>query len=296
LRASHREGDVQQRALDEDAMAEHERRESERGILSTIGILIGGGCLLVAAVSVINTAFDLDLALGVSGSSTPLPNNWESVIGLAIGGLMIVALSLFGGFVAEKFVEAKGKPLHRVGILALAFGFLALAFRGIQILVLVNVYGSMLAYYSTDGDLEDVTSELAKGPDREALDKAVSRAAQYDNHEALGLLLEAGADMMDETRPPEWRTCALVGESYEFIKVSLDHGITPATCVNGEAAIWEAVRFSEDDAEAAKIVGLLRGAGWSTTALPEHQTQTAVELATEKEWTQTIALLGTPAG
>ncbi len=273
-----------------------EQNTSERGILATIGLFVGGGCLLIALVSVFNTAFELNLALSVSGSSTPLPKHWDAVVGLAVAGLLIVALSLFGSFVAGKFVAAKGKPLTRLGIVALALVFLAVAGRGLQILALVNTYGSMLAYYATDGDLDDVRSELAKGPDHEALDNAVSRAAQYDNVAALELLLEAGADMRDETSPPEHRRCALLGNSYEFIKMAIDHGVGPESCTNGEAAVWEAARFSESDAEAAKVIGLLLEAGWSATAIREYDERTPAQLAAEKEWTETAAILAAAGG
>lgn len=50
------------------------------------------------------------------------------------------------------------------------------------------------------------------------------RAAQYDNEGALALLLAAGADMRDESRPVERRRCALVGRSFEFTRVALDTG------------------------------------------------------------------------
>jgi len=270
--------------------------KSERGIFATIGLFVGGGCLLIALVSVVNTAFDLDLALEVSGSSTPLPDSWDAVVGLGIVGLLIVALSLFGSFVAGRFAAAKGKPLARLGIVALALVFLAVIGRGLQILALVSTYGSMLAYYATDGDLDDVRAELAKGPDREALDNAVSRAAQYDNAAALGLLLEAGADMRDETSPPEFRRCALVGEGYEFVKVALEHGVGPESCANGEAAVWEVVRFSESDGEAAKVAGLLLEAGWSATTSPDHDERTSAQLAAEKDWTETAAVLSAASG
>ncbi len=265
--------------------------KSERGILSIIGIFVGGGCLLMAGVSVINTAFDLNLALGRSGSSTPLPNSWDAVIGLALVGVLIIALSLFGSYVAGKFSAAKGKPLTRIGIVALALLFLAVIGRGLQILALTNVYGSMLAYYATDGDLDDVRSELAKGPQPEDLDEAVHRAAQYENVDALILLLEAGADMRDASRPPEQQSCALVGTSYEFIKAAIDHGIGPENCIKGDAAVWMAIRSGTDDASAAKIIGLLLDNGWSATATPKPNEQSPLEFATDKKWSETAALL-----
>jgi hypothetical protein len=269
-----------------------ETKKSERGLFATIGLLVGGGCLLVAALSVINTAFDLNLAIGSRGSSTAaLPDSWGAVAALAIGGLLIVALSLFGSLVATKFAEAKGKPKIRIVIITFALIFLGVVGRGLQILALVNTYGSMLAYYATDGDLEDVRSELAKEPDHEALDNAVSRAAQYNNAAALALLMKAGADMRDESSPADRRSCALLGTSYEFIKTALAHGVTPESCTNGEAAIWEVARFADDDAEAAKIIGLLLDSGWSASAIPDKDEKSATELVAEKEWSESAALL-----
>lgn len=270
----------------------NEKKKSEMGILALLGVLIGGGCLVIAALGVINTAFDLDLALRVSGSRMALPDSYDVVGGVAAVGVLLIGLSLFGSLVARKFAEAKGKPLVRLGILAGAIALLVVVGRGLQVLALVSTYGSMLAYYATDGDLEDVKAELAKGPSREALDAAVSRAAQYDNEAALALLLEAGADLRDETSPEEFRRCALLGKSPEFIQTALDHGVKADACPRGETAIWEAVRHGSEDAEVARSVTLLLGAGWSAAATPEYDKTTALEIAREKKWTQTLAALG----
>jgi len=268
-----------------------EPASSERGILSIIGTLIGGGCLLVAVLGVVNTAFDLDLALGYYGTSTPLPDSYEVAAGLAAVGLLLIGLSFFGSFVRRKFDAAKGKPLARVGILVGALVFLVIVGRALQVAALLNTYGSMLAYYSTDGDLDDVKAELAKGPDREALDHAVSRAAQYDNAGALALLLEAGADMRQSTQPAEYRHCPLLGRSHAFVETAISHGIKADACPGGEAAIWDAVERGKDDEEAAKIVALLRGAGWSASAAPEYDERSPREIAAKKNWAKTLAAI-----
>src|SRR5688572_12433786 len=95
-------------------------KQAEGGVLGILGLLIGGGCLLIAGVSVINVAFDLDLALSVHGTSTALPTSYEEVIGLAACGLLVVGLTVFGGVVRRRFVAAKGRPMVRVGILLAA--------------------------------------------------------------------------------------------------------------------------------------------------------------------------------
>lgn len=264
---------------------------SERGLLGTLVLLVGGGCVLVALLSLLSVAFGLKLALGAYGTSTALPTTYEEVAGLAAVGLLLIGLTLFGGLVRSKFAAAKGKPLLRVGIILGALGLLAVVFRGLQILALKQTYGSMLAYYATDGDLEDVAAELAKQPDRQALDDAVGRAGQYNNAAALALLLAAGADMRDSSAPEERRLCALMGRSFDFIKTAIDHGVKPDACPRGETAIHEAVRFGKDDAEVARTVALLRAAGWSATATPEYDKKTAREHAAEKQWTATVQAL-----
>jgi hypothetical protein len=269
-----------------------ENQGGERGILSYLGILIGGGCVLIALVGALNTALDLDLALQFYGSSTSIPDSYDEVTGLAAAGALIIGLSLFGSFVLRRFSAAKGKPLVRAGILLGAVILLVLVGRGIQIVALKSTYGSMLAYYATDGDLDDVKSELAKKPDREALDSAVSRAGQYNNAGALALLLAAGADMRDSTRPEDLRRCALVGRSYEFIKVAIEHGVKPDACPRGEHAVLEAVKHGKDDAAVAKTVALLIGAGWSASAKPEYEKQSAKQIATQKKWSETLKALG----
>jgi hypothetical protein len=269
-----------------------EAKDDGIGMFGIFGILVGGGCLLFALVGAVNTAFDLDLAMQVSGTSTKLPNHWDETLGLAAVGAIIVGLTLFGGLVRRQFAAAKGRPFVRFGILAGAAGIVGLVARGLMIAALLNTYGSMLAYYACDGDLEDVKAELAKRPDAEALDNAVSRAAQYDNEAALALLLAAGADMRDATSPEQYRRCALVGKSFEFVKTALDHGVKPDACPRGEAAIWEAIRHGRDDAEVARTVTLLRAAGWSADSLPEFDERSARALAEEKKWPLTLTALG----
>lgn len=262
----------------------------EVGALGGIGMLIGGIAMLVAIVGIFNTAFNLHLALGSYGTSTPLPNSYDEVAGLFAAGLLILGLSAFGSFVLTKFKEAKGKPLVRVGIIGGALLLLGLTGRGLQIVALKSTYGSMLAYYATDGDLEDVKAELAKKPAKEDLDRAVSRAAQYNNAPALKLLLEAGADMQQSTQQ-KYRRCPLFGRSYEFIKTALDHGIRQESCPGGEHAVYEAVQQGKNDEEAEKIVALLAGAGFSTTAKPEYARENPLELANSKKWTRTVKAL-----
>lgn len=247
--------------------------------------------MLVAIVGIFNTAFDLHLALGSYGTSTPLPNHYDEVAGLFAVGLLIVILSAFGSFVLTKFNEAKGKPLVRIAIIAGALALLGIAGRGVQVLALKSTYGSMLAYYATDGDLADVKSELEDKPPIEDLDRAVSRAAQYNNAPALKLLLDAGADMRQSTRPEGQRRCPLLGTNYEFIKTALDHGIKAETCPRSELAIYDAVQEGKNDAEVEKIVQLLMGAGFSPTAKPEHARENPLELANMKKWPLTVKAL-----
>lgn len=98
---------------------------SEHGILEILGVLLGGGCLLVALISVFNTAFDLNLSLGVYGTSTRLPSSYEEVAALAAAGVLLIALSMFRGLVRRRSAAAKGKPLVRVGIIVGALAFAA---------------------------------------------------------------------------------------------------------------------------------------------------------------------------
>jgi hypothetical protein len=263
----------------------------EIGVFGGICMLIGGVCVLVSIVSAFNTMFNLRLALGSYGTSTPLPNSWDGVIGLFAAGVLIVGLSAFGSFVGTKFSEAKGKPLVRIGIIAGAVALLGLAFRGLQVVALTMTYGSMLAYYATDGDLDDVKSELAKKPPKEDLDNAIDRAAQYNNVPALKLLLEAGADMQQSTQVGPRRRCPLFGRSYEFVKTAIDHGVKMDTCPNGELAVYEAISSAKNDAEAEKIVKLLVSAGFSTTAKPDYAQQNPLEFANSKKWPQTVKAL-----
>ena len=255
------------------------------------GVLIGGGCLLMALLSSINTAVDGNWVLSVSGADVELPNNYEACAGIAAVGVLLIGLSFFGSFVRHHYQAAQGNTPLRVGIIVAALMLLFAAGRGLQVLVLTQTYGSMLAYYATDGDLDDVRDELAKGPSHEDLDAAVSRAAQYDNAEALALLLDAGADLRDETSPAKFRRCALAGTGIAFVRIALDHGVTPDTCPKSEALIWQVVNEPHDDATTAELVRMLAAAGWSTTAVPEHGGERPLELAKQRQKPLTAAQL-----
>ncbi|MEZ4463750.1 MAG: hypothetical protein R3F60_11790 [bacterium] len=266
-----------------------------RGFLGLFGLLMGAGCFLFALAGLINTVFDLELVLRISGARVELPDNYEVVIGLVAAGAIFVGLTLFGGVVAQKFRDAKGRPGTRILILVGAAGILLAVFRAVQIVALVNTYGSMLAYYATDGDLDDVKKELAKGPSAEDLDRALGRAAQYDNHEALKLLLEAGADFAQKGRPEGERRCVLAGTGLKFIELAVQHGATPETCPDSADLVFFQVREAKDDAETAAIVGLLRKAGWSATTVPDFAGKdTPLSLAKRKKLPLTVAALQAP--
>ena len=268
-----------------------EKKSNGPGILGIFGILVGLGVLLVALISVPNTLFDLHLALKVGGSRTKLPDSWGTVGAVAGMGGLILVLSAFGTFVMNAFRNAKGRPLVRVAILVGAAVTLTIFGRAVQVLALTMSYGSMLAYYATYEDVSALKGALASPQDAEDLDAAVSRAAQYDNEAALALLLDARGDLRAATKPEDRRRCLLTNRSTAFVKVALDHGVTPATCPNSEDLIWQDVKFNETDAETAQTVALLLAKGWSATVTPEPGDKDALTMAKEKAWPLTAAAL-----
>lgn len=265
------------------------------GAVATIFLLIGIVTLGVAALSALNTAFDWHLALGSYGSQTPLPDNWESVIGLGAAAALIIALTYFGSTVAAMFSNAKGKPLVRVGIVVAALVLLALAGRGLQVVALTSTYGSMLAYYCTDvGTLEDVQGELADDPTPEALDRCISRTAQWDRADLLEPVIAAGGNFMDATNDEEYRRCVIGSDvSVEYIETAIALGATPQTCPNSTSLIADKVDRAQaaDDDETAQIVTLLLAAGWSAEEPNEFTKKTAAKVAARKNLTKTLAAL-----
>ncbi|MEM9068296.1 MAG: hypothetical protein AAGE52_07305 [Myxococcota bacterium] len=260
------------------------------GILGIMGVLIGGGCLVMAALGVGNTAFDWELVLNVFGADVEVPGTYEECGGVAAAGVLIIVLTVFGSRVLRLFREAKGKPLRRALILGVALILLAGFGRGLYTWAILGTYGSWLAYYATDGDLDDVRQELAANPTQRELDDAVSRAAQYDNAEALALVLEAGGDLAGgATAHPH---CVLGGDAEEaFVRVAVEHGASPATCPESDDLLWRVVRHGpHGDRETAAIVRLLRGAGWSEV-VPEGQSEGARALASRRSLTETLAAL-----
>ncbi|MCA9526538.1 MAG: hypothetical protein KC549_09625 [Myxococcales bacterium] len=275
-------------------MEKPQKTGSSMGLMGMFGVLMGAGCFLFAGLGFLNTAFDWELVLRISGARVEIPDSYDVCYGLLAAGAVFIGLTFFGGAVKRKFKEAKGRPMTRVLILLGAAGLLAAIFRAVQIIALVNTYGSMLAYYATDGDLEDVKKELAKGATAEDLDRAVGRAAQYDNHEALALLLAAGADFTQKTRPEGERRCMLAGTGPAFIKLALAHGVTPATCPDSADLLWYVVREGKDDAALAEVVTLLRGAGWTPVAPEYAGKQSVAGLAKQHNLPLTAAALTAP--
>ena len=267
----------------------------EMGAFAGFWLLVGLATLGVTAISALNVAFDLNLALGSHGSSTPLPKHWDAVGGLFAAALLIIGLSYFGSAVANRFKEAKGKPALRIGIVAGALALLVAAGRGLQVVALTMTYGSMLAYYCTeDGTLEDVKGEL-EGATAEELDACIGRTAQWDRHDFLETLFAAGANMKDETSPEEYRGCVLGGwgASAEYIEKAVALGVKPDSCANSEALVLQLVRHANkaDDEDIARKVTALLAAGWSPTAKEEESDQLPVEYARENGLERTAAIL-----
>jgi len=273
----------------------------EMGLFAVVWLLVGLGCLAVSALSAVNTAFNLNLALGArGGSATPLPSHWGEVAGLTAASVLLIGLSLFGSKVANMFRDAKGKPMQRVGILVGALVLLIAVGRGLQIVALTSTYGSMLAYYCTDvGSIEDVEDELTHEPSPEALDRCLSRTAQWDRHDLLETVIGAGANFLDESSEPEFRSCVLGSDvSLEYITKAIELGATPATCASSEALIQDKVRRVQpgDDEKTAAIVQELLDAGWSAEAKDEDNPKSALELAREDQLEATLAVLEAAAG
>jgi hypothetical protein len=270
------------------------------GMFAGFWLLVGLACLGVSALSALNTAFDLNLALGSYGAQTALPSHWEEVAGLTMASLLIIGLSLFGSKVANLFRDAKGRPLVRAGITAGAIFLLAVVGRGLQIVALTSTYGSMLAYYCTeDGTLDDVKGELEDGATPEELDRCLSRTAQWDRHDLLETVIGAGANFRDESSEAEYRHCVLASDvSLAYVNKAIALGAKPGACGSSDAMIWERVRFTRPggDEKTAEIVKVLLEAGWSPEARREGEEKSALELAREDKLEKTVAVLEGAAG
>lgn len=254
------------------------------GWLSGFGMMVGVVGLGVCALSALAIVMEWEIEL----AGTALPDDWSSLLGLLAACGLICILSLYGAFMRGKFQAAKGKPMVRVAILVIGLGLLVLAFRGIQIVALTGTYGSMLAYYATDGDLEDVAAELAKNPKPEDMRRAMSRAAQYNNTAAFKLLIAAGA-----AKEKPYCGVSDTDLDLEFIKLALASGATAKACPDSPDAISRLVRFGDDDAKVAERVTLLRAAGWDPRGVPadDDQAKLAIDYAKHKKWPKTIAAL-----
>lgn len=275
-------------------------RRSRLGPFGYLGVVMGLGCFAFVVLGGLNTIFNWNLVLRFKGSEIPIPDSWDVVLGLAAVGTIFIAITYFGNFVIGKFKAAKGKPLVRVGILLAAFGLLFVAGRGLQVMALTGTYGSMLAYYCTDGDLDDVKAELAKGATPEELKRSLRRASDYGNTEALKLLVAAGAKYESGQPNDDRDFCGFDSDkvSAEFIEVSVSGGAQPDSCRDGEWLIFDLVRRGGDDAALAKKVAVLLEHGWSqhtlapkTTARAKGDKTSTLDWAQKHQLTETIAVL-----
>lgn len=267
-----------------------------RGLFATFGLLVGVVTLGVAAVSAVNTAFDLELQLSTYGASTPLPDSWEIVIGLVAAGVLILGLTFFGSAVSRLFRNAKGRPIVRIGIVLGALALLVGVGRGVQIAALLSTYGSMLAYLCTDvGTVQEVKEELDDDPDAEALDRCMYRAAQWGRTDLLAPVVAAGGDFRDATSPKEHRRCVLHGAGVDaaFATEAIRLGASPETCPASDALIHYRVSAARkgDDAETAALVTALAKGGWSVDATPDFSKKSPRELAASRKLKATVAAL-----
>lgn len=257
------------------------------GLLGLFGVLVATGCLLMAALGALNTAFDWQLVLSVSGASVEVPRHYEVCLALAGFSALLLLLTFSGSATLHAFRTAKGRPLARVGIVFAAALLLALVGRGLYVWAILDTYGSFLAYYATDGELDDLRGEL-EGATTEELDRAVDRAAQYDNHAALEVLLAAGADLRQSTR--DHRGCLLAGASAAFVQVALAHGTTPVSCPESEALIATCVWHARDDDALLETLPLLVRGGWSPS-VPNDRGEAPAALAARRGLPRSAAWL-----
>lgn len=268
----------------------------ERGLVAKFGLLVGLVTLGLAAVSAINTAFDLELSLSSYGAATPLPDSWDFVIGLLAAGVLVLGLTFFGSAVSRSFRNAKGRPLVRIAIVLGALALLGGVGRGVQVAALLSTYGSMLAYYCTDvGTVDEVKEELADDPSAEALDRCMYRAAQWGRTDLLAPVVKAGGDFRDASSSEDHRRCVLHGAGVDatFAAEAIRLGASPATCPDSEALIHyrvSAARRADDEETVALVTALAKG-GWSVAATPDFSEQSPRQLAEKRKLTATAAAL-----
>ena len=266
------------------------------GVLGSIFLMVGVLALGISLLSALNTAFDWNLALGTHGTATPLPSDWGAVLGLAAASVLIIALTYFGSTVSNLYASAKGKPLQRLGILAVAGLLLVLAGRGLQVVALTATYGSMLAYYCTDeGSLEDVQAELDDGPTAEELDACLSRTAQWDRADLLEPVIAAGGTFEDASQPDEERRYCVLGSdvSLAYVEKAIELGASPQTCARSATLLTDKVRGTKpgEDEQTAVIVERLLAAGWRADVPGEFSELDAVQEARKRKLTRTLAVL-----
>ncbi len=231
------------------------RTSNGLGFAAFLLYLISGGLLFVGALGALNTAFELDLSMRYRGMSSSLPAHWDEVSGLLLIGCALLLLTFFASAVKNVYQRARSK--QRIFILAGALVFIVAIARGVQVLLLLGTYGSLLGYYCTDaGSLSDVETRLPAARPSE-LSECLFRASQYNRVELLVPLFEAGADFTER--------CPLhVESSLAFIEEALSLGVRAQSCSDDADLLKNMVQLGlvQDDERLAQQARLLLAAGW----------------------------------
>ncbi len=267
-------------------MTETSAHKNEMGIAAILGVLIGLVAVALGFFSMFNTAMGWHAGLRVYGTSTPLPDTWDAAIGLTLAGVLIAAMSWSASWLWRR-VRGTSSIASKIAISAMALLTCALMGWSIRYLALINTYGSMLAYYCTDGSLENVRAELANHPQQTALREALFRAAQYNNLDALRLLLAADAD----PRPEADHLMDFSREGFAFTEQLLAAGRLAAHDFTDQAQMWRAVRGAGEDQDTARMVCHLQRLGFSADVVPRGQSETVLQIAQRRRLTQTIRAL-----
>ncbi|MFT5823500.1 MAG: hypothetical protein ACI8ZM_004762 [Crocinitomix sp.] len=167
-------------------MTEQEQEAPRGGCISTGLLMFAGICGLITVVSVFNVAFDLEWAVGVSGSFADLPTEWMSVIALALVSLITWGISaiMTSRWVGKQFKTHPWLKWATPIVITLAFviGFYAL-YYSIE-------YAGPLHYAARANDIETVKEELQEGVDEDDFHRSVWECIKLDHAEILKLLLE----------------------------------------------------------------------------------------------------------